>query len=92
MLHILWITSLGVIVGVLAKLFFPGRDPGGVVATMLLGAAGSFVGALFGRLLGLYGANQVAGSIVSILGAVLLLALYRLILADRQYPTLGLRP
>jgi uncharacterized membrane protein YeaQ/YmgE (transglycosylase-associated protein family) len=78
MFHILWLMFIGLIVGALAKLIMPGRDPGGIIVTMLLGIAGSLVGGFFGRLLGLYGPGQRAGFIVSTLGAILLLALYRL--------------
>jgi uncharacterized membrane protein YeaQ/YmgE (transglycosylase-associated protein family) len=88
MLHIIWIMIIGLIVGALAKLIMPGRDPGGIFVTMLLGIAGSMVGGLLGRLLGLYGPNQGAGFIVSTLGAILLLALYRLAQTHR-HPTVG---
>jgi uncharacterized membrane protein YeaQ/YmgE (transglycosylase-associated protein family) len=81
---------VGLIVGALAKLIMPGRDPGGIFVTMLLGLAGSLVGGFFGRLLGLYGPHEGAGFIVSILGAILLLALYRFVQTHR-HPTVGLR-
>jgi uncharacterized membrane protein YeaQ/YmgE (transglycosylase-associated protein family) len=87
MFHILWVMIIGLIVGALAKLIMPGRDPGGIFVTMLLGIAGSLIGGFFGRLLGLYGPNQGAGFIVSTLGAILLLALYRLVVSHRP-PTL----
>jgi uncharacterized membrane protein YeaQ/YmgE (transglycosylase-associated protein family) len=86
MLHIIWIMIIGLIVGALAKLIMPGRDPGGVLVTMLLGIAGSLVGGFIGRLLGLYGPNEGAGFIVSTLGAILLLALYRLLITHRRPP------
>ena len=88
MFHIIWIMLIGLIVGVLAKLIMPGRDPGGIFVTMLLGISGSLLGGLLGRLLGLYGPGQRAGFIVSTLGAILLLALYRLIVTHR-HPTVG---
>jgi len=91
MFHIIWIMIIGLIVGALAKLIMPGRDPGGILVTMLLGIAGSLVGGLFGRAIGLYGPNQGAGFIVSTLGAIVLLALYRLILTHRHHPTVGVR-
>jgi uncharacterized membrane protein YeaQ/YmgE (transglycosylase-associated protein family) len=78
MFHLIWSMIIGLIVGALAKLIMPGRDSGGLFVTMLLGIAGSLLGGFFGRLLGLYGPNQGAGFIVSTLGAILLLALYRL--------------
>ena len=68
---------VGLIVGALAKLVMPGRDPGGIFVTMLLGVAGSLVARIIGRLLGFYAPGQGAGFIMSILGAVLLLAIYR---------------
>jgi uncharacterized membrane protein YeaQ/YmgE (transglycosylase-associated protein family) len=71
-----WVV-FGLIVGALAKLFMPGRDPGGIMVTILLGIAGSVVGGLIGQALGLYQSGQVAGYIVSILGAMLLLFIYR---------------
>ena len=88
MFHIIWIMIIGLIVGALAKLIMPGRAPGGVFVTMLLGIAGSIVGGFLGRLLGLYGPYEGAGFIVSTLGAILLLALYRFI-ATHRHPPLG---
>jgi uncharacterized membrane protein YeaQ/YmgE (transglycosylase-associated protein family) len=86
MLHIIWVLIIGLVVGALAKLIMPGRDPGGFFVTMLLGVAGSLVGGFLGRLLGLYGTNEGAGFIVSTLGAILLLALYRLVTTHRHPP------
>jgi uncharacterized membrane protein YeaQ/YmgE (transglycosylase-associated protein family) len=77
---------IGLIVGSLAKLIMPGRDPGGILVTMLLGIAGSVVGGFLGRLLGLYAPGQRAGFIVSTIGAILLLALYRLVARHRHHP------
>jgi uncharacterized membrane protein YeaQ/YmgE (transglycosylase-associated protein family) len=78
-----WII-FGLIIGVIAKLLMPGRDPGGFIITILLGIAGSVLGGFVGRALGLYGPDaRAAGWIVSILGAVILLALYRLIAGRR---------
>ena len=68
----------GLIIGALAKLVMPGKDPGGIIVTMLLGIAGAFVGSWVGRTLGFYATGQAAGWIMSILGAVILLALYRM--------------
>ena len=80
-----WIIS-GIIIGALAKLVMPGRDPGGILVTMLLGIAGALVGGFVGRALGFYGSNQSAGWIMSIIGAIILLALYRMI-AGRKTTT-----
>lgn len=72
-----WIL-FGLIVGVLAKVVMPGRDPGGVIVTMLLGIAGAVVGGFLGRMLGLYGEGDAAGFLMATIGAVVLLALYRM--------------
>lgn len=61
----------------IAKLLMPGRDPGGFIITVLLGIAGAVVGGFVGRVLGLYGPNDAAGYLMSIVGAILLLVLYR---------------
>lgn len=71
-----WIV-FGLIVGIIAKLLMPGRDPGGFVVTILLGIAGAVVAGMVGRLAGLYGEGDAAGFIMSTLGAVVLLFLYR---------------
>ena len=71
-----WIL-FGLVAGVIAKLVMPGRDPGGIIVTILLGVAGALLGGFIGRALGLYGANEGAGMVMSIIGAVALLALYR---------------
>jgi uncharacterized membrane protein YeaQ/YmgE (transglycosylase-associated protein family) len=67
----------GLVVGALAKLVMPGNDPGGIIVTMLIGIVGSVLGAYIGRVLGLYAPGQPAGFLMSILGAVVLLFLYR---------------
>ena len=79
-----WIV-FGLIVGVLAKLVMPGKDPGGFVMTTLLGIVGAVIGGFIGRALGFYGPNQAAGWLMSIVGAILVLALYR-VLARRSVP------
>jgi len=72
-----WIV-FGLIVGAIAKLLMPGRDPGGWIVTILLGIAGALVGGFLGRAVGWYGSNDAAGFLMSLLGAIVLLALYRL--------------
>jgi len=67
----------GLVVGALAKLVMPGNDPGGIIVTMLIGVVGSVLGAYIGRVLGLYAPGQPAGFLMSILGAIVLLVLYR---------------
>ncbi|HET9372153.1 MAG TPA: GlsB/YeaQ/YmgE family stress response membrane protein [Vicinamibacterales bacterium] len=71
-----WII-FGLVVGVIAKLMMPGRDPGGFIVTILLGIAGAVVGGFVGRMLGLYQPGEPAGFIMATIGAILLLFLYR---------------
>lgn len=73
-----WIV-FGLIVGALAKLVMPGNDPGGLMVTILLGIAGAIVGGMIGRAMGYYGPDQAAGYLMSIVGAFILLALYRMV-------------
>jgi uncharacterized membrane protein YeaQ/YmgE (transglycosylase-associated protein family) len=74
---------IGLVVGVIAKFLMPGRDPGGCIITILLGIAGAFVAGYLGRLLGWYEPGQPAGIIASIIGAMLLLLIYRLVIGRR---------
>jgi len=83
MIELLGWMVFGLIVGVIAKLVMPGRDPGGIIVTMLLGVAGAMIGGFLGRTLGWYGPNQAAGFLMSLLGAIVLLALYRVLFARR---------
>lgn len=77
-----WIL-FGLVVGVIAKLLMPGRDPGGFIVTILLGVAGALFGGFIGRAMGFYGENQGAGWIMSILGAIVLLVIYRMMVRRR---------
>jgi uncharacterized membrane protein YeaQ/YmgE (transglycosylase-associated protein family) len=77
MLGILGWMVFGLIAGALAKLAMPGRDPGGILVTMMLGIAGALIAGFLGRLLGWYGAGEPAGFVMATLGAVLLLFLHR---------------
>jgi len=70
---------IGLLAGALAKFLMPGKDPGGLIVTMLLGIAGSVLAGFLGRTLGLYSEGQSAGFLMSVLGAVLLLAAYRML-------------
>lgn len=79
MMHFLWMCLIGLVAGALAKLIMPGKDPGGIIITMLLGIAGSLVAGFLGRAVGWYEAGQGAGLIMSVVGAILLLAVYRLL-------------
>lgn len=77
-----WIL-FGLVAGIIAKLLMPGRDPGGLIVTILLGIAGALVGGFLGRALGFYGPGESAGMIMSVLGAIALLALYRVLARGR---------
>ena len=77
-----WIL-FGAIVGAIAKLLMPGKDPGGFIVTMLLGIAGAMMGGFIGRSLGWYGPNDGAGFFLSLIGAVLLLWIYRMFFVRR---------
>ena len=77
-----WIL-FGLVIGVIAKLLMPGRDPGGFIVTILLGIAGALLGGFFGRAMGFYREGEAAGWLMSILGAVVLLALYRMMVRRR---------
>lgn len=83
---IITILLVGLIVGAIAKLLMPGRDPGGWIVTILLGIAGAFVGTWLGRVLGIYSRGQSAGWIASIIGAVILLLIYRAVARRRGPP------
>jgi uncharacterized membrane protein YeaQ/YmgE (transglycosylase-associated protein family) len=83
MFSLLWTALIGLIVGAIAKLLMPGKDPGGWIVTMLLGIAGSFVASYLGALVGWYKEGQSAGFIMSVLGAILLLYLYRVFVAKK---------
>lgn len=77
-MYILWTLIIGLIVGAIAKLLMPGKDPGGIIITMLLGIAGSFLATFLGRALGWYRDGASAGFIASVIGAIILLIIYRL--------------
>jgi uncharacterized membrane protein YeaQ/YmgE (transglycosylase-associated protein family) len=77
-----WII-FGLIVGAVAKLLMPGRDPGGFIITILLGIAGAVLGGFIGRALGWYGEGDAAGFLMSLVGAVVLLAIYRMVIGRR---------
>jgi uncharacterized membrane protein YeaQ/YmgE (transglycosylase-associated protein family) len=78
-MHWLWVILIGLVVGALAKLIMPGKDPGGFIITILIGIAGSLVGTWVGRALGLYQEGQSAGFIMSLVGALILLGIYHMI-------------
>ena len=84
-MSILWTIIIGLIVGALAKFVMPGKDPGGIIVTILLGIVGAFVGTFIGRALGMYQTGQSAGWIMSLLGAIVVLFIYRMV-AGRRGP------
>lgn len=83
-MSILALIISGLIIGVIAKLLMPGRDPGGFIITILLGIAGMFVGKYLGQAAGFYKPGQPAGWIASILGALILLVIYHLMVGRRN--------
>ena len=86
-MSIIWTIVIGFIVGLLAKLVMPGKDPGGFLITAALGIAGSLLASYGGRALGLYGGDETAGFIGAFLGAIILLIIYRLFMRNRSNPS-----
>lgn len=82
-MHILYMLLIGLIIGALAKAVMPGRDPGGVIVTILIGIAGSMIAGYIGREMNWYSPNEAASFLASIGGAMLLLFVYRLVIARR---------
>jgi uncharacterized membrane protein YeaQ/YmgE (transglycosylase-associated protein family) len=82
-MELLWTLLIGLLVGIVAKFLMPGRDPGGFIITALLGIGGAFLAYAIGRSMGWYTEGEPAGFLASVGGAVLLLALYRLIVGRR---------
>lgn len=78
-MHIVWTILIGFVVGLLARFLMPGRDPAGFFITAAIGIAGSLIATYGGQALGFYGANESAGFIGALIGAIILLVLYRLI-------------
>jgi len=85
-MHLLYALIIGLVIGALAKLVMPGKDGGGILITMLLGVAGAVVANLIGHAAGWYRAEEGAGLVASVVGAVLLLGVYRLATNRRQLP------
>jgi len=82
-MHILVTLIVGLVVGALAKLIMPGRDPGGILITILLGIAGSFVAGMLGHALGWYEVGEGPGILASVIGSIILLAIYRAVISRR---------
>jgi uncharacterized membrane protein YeaQ/YmgE (transglycosylase-associated protein family) len=87
MFHLLWEAIIGLIVGALAKLIMPGKDPGGIIVTMLLGIAGALLAGWLGQAVGWYKQGEGAGFIMSLIGALILLFIYRLFKGKRAATT-----
>jgi len=79
MFHLLWTALIGLVVGAIAKFIIPGKEPGGIFITMLIGIAGAFLGTWLGRFVGHYQPGQSAGFLMSLVGALILLGIYHLI-------------
>lgn len=80
---IAWIV-FGLIVGALAKLVMPGQDPGGIIVTILLGIVGAMLGGWIGQTMGFYGPGEPAGWLMATLGAIIVLAVYRMATGTRR--------
>jgi uncharacterized membrane protein YeaQ/YmgE (transglycosylase-associated protein family) len=78
-MHWLWVFIIGLIVGIVAKFLMPGRDPGGFIITAIIGIVGAFIATWLGQALGWYAQGESAGFIASVIGAIILLFLYRLV-------------
>ncbi len=78
-MHLLWTLFIGLIIGAVAKLLMPGRDPSGFFITMAIGIAGSIVATYLGRAMGLYAEGSSAGFIMSVVGAMVLLFIYHMV-------------
>ena len=76
---IIWTLIIGLLAGIVAKFLMPGKDPGGFFITMALGVAGAFVATYLGEWIGLYEPGQTAGFIGAVVGAIILLIIYRLV-------------
>ena len=82
-MHYLYLALIGIVIGAIAKFLMPGRDPGGCVVTMIIGLVGSMIGGLLGRMIGLYKDGDSAGFIMSVIGAMILLFIYRLVIGKK---------
>jgi uncharacterized membrane protein YeaQ/YmgE (transglycosylase-associated protein family) len=82
-MHFLWMLIIGLVIGAIAKFIMPGKDSGGIIVTMLIGIAGALIAGFLGRAVGWYHEGEPAGFIASIVGAILLLIVYRMIVGRR---------
>ena len=84
MLHYLWLAIIGLVIGVIAKFMTPGRDPGGCIVTMLIGLVGSVLGAAIASALGMTSESGVTWFLMSVIGAIVLLLIYRLVIGRKK--------
>lgn len=82
-MHILWFLLFGLVVGALARFIVPGREPGGWIISMLIGVGGAIVGGYFGRVVGLYREGQPAGFVMSLLAAICMVLVYKVLIGRR---------
>ena len=80
---LLWIV-FGLVVGVVARFLMPGADPGGIIMTIVLGIIGALLGGWLGRVLGIYREGEAAGFVMAVVGAIVILVLYRLVVGTRS--------
>jgi uncharacterized membrane protein YeaQ/YmgE (transglycosylase-associated protein family) len=85
-MDIVWTLLIGLLVGIVAKAVMPGRDPGGIIITSLLGVAGAFIAHAIGKAMGWYTQGEPAGFLAAVGGAIILLALYRMVIGRRVTP------
>ena len=83
-MSIIWAIVIGFIVGLVAKLIMPGRDPGGFIVTALLGIVGAVVATFLGQAMGFYGPGEQAGFIASVIGAIVVLFIYGMVVGRRR--------
>lgn len=83
-MEIIWTILIGLVAGVIAKFLMPGKDPGGFIITILLGIAGAFVATYLGQAIGWYGPEDDAGLIGAVVGAILILIVYRMVIGRRS--------
>lgn len=83
MLAFLWAIIIGFVVGLIAKAIMPGRDPGGFIVTVLLGIGGALIATWLGQAVGWYQADQRAGFIGAVVGAIIILGIYRMVVRNR---------
>jgi uncharacterized membrane protein YeaQ/YmgE (transglycosylase-associated protein family) len=83
-MSIIWTLIIGLLVGLVAKALMPGKDPGGFIVTALLGIAGAFIANFVGRSMNWYADGQPAGFIASVIGAIALLAIYRMVIGRKS--------